>query len=182
MRILGISGAKGSGKSTAASMAAGIVHNSEIASLADPMKKICEDVFQFSQTQLHGSSRHRDKIDPEWGFSPRIALQKLGTEWGRKLHEDTWIRYLCRDIHSRSGLLIIPDIRYDNEARFIRQHRGEIIQLRRNERPWWRPSLSYHTSERGISPVLVDRVIDNRGTSLAELRNQIRNYCELLFL
>ncbi len=179
MKILGISGAKGAGKSTVAGMIAGLVPGARVVSLADPLKEICGQVFGFTQTQLYGPSKFRDEVDPEWGFAPRAALQPLGTEWGRGLHEDVWIRYLVRNAPAE-GLLIIPDIRYENEARYVREKGGHILKLRRNEYPWWRPKWTLHASERGISNRGV-YVIDNRDMSLPQLRNTAKKYCELFY-
>jgi hypothetical protein len=74
--------------------------------LADPMKRFCKEVFQFSDEQLYGNDRDQpDKryLQKCWvdgiGFenkkylTPRYALQTLGTEWGRDCYNDIWIDY-----------------------------------------------------------------------------------------
>ena len=90
-------------------------------------------------------------------LSPRIALQKLGTEWGRQaLYKDVWIDYNHRtvkkllqydgrlDVHydytSFNGLVVveaspnylgvvIPDVRFENELEFILEHKGKTIKV-----------------------------------------------------
>jgi len=80
--------------------------------LADPMKRFCKEVFNFSDEQLYGG--YRDAPDlrfirrmrregcedtevmvPEY-LTPRYALQTLGTEWGRDCYQNVWIEYGVR--------------------------------------------------------------------------------------
>ena len=74
--------------------------------LADPLKRFCKEVFDFSDEQLYGNERDlpdtrylRIKIHPPVDevvadvnyLTPRYALQTLGTEWGRNCYNDIWI-------------------------------------------------------------------------------------------
>jgi hypothetical protein len=113
--IIGICGQAGSGKDTAADFFvkhAGFVK----VAFADPMKRICQDVFDFTDEQLWGPSECRNAPDPRYirnaGFldengdpaseflTPRFALQQLGSEWGRNCYQDTWVRYALR-VHEK---------------------------------------------------------------------------------
>lgn len=114
--ILGISGLSGSGKDTTADL---LVKNHGFVkvSLADPLKRICRDVFNFTDEQLWGPSEKRNEIDERYNrgtitlrsreegvpdevypqyLSPRYALQQLGTEWGRNCYDNVWIDYALR--------------------------------------------------------------------------------------
>lgn len=56
-------------------------------------------------------------------FSPRIALQTLGTEWGRAVEPDMWVRKAIRD----AQLLIRPDKVWgcgENRYWYDAKHRG----------------------------------------------------------
>lgn len=81
--------------------------------LADPMKRFCAEVFDFSHDQLHGNDRdkpdlryprpaYREGSDPDTEvmvtpyLTPRYALQTLGTEWGRDCFPNVWINYAIR--------------------------------------------------------------------------------------
>jgi hypothetical protein len=165
--IIGITGAKNSGKSTFAEMLA--KHSGmRVVSLADPMKLVCRELLGFTDTQLWGSSRFRDEVDPQWGFSPRRALELLGTEWGRKLDPDLWVKLVAQE-----GDVIIPDVRFDNEAKYC----DKVVRLRRNM-PSRIKRLFGHASTRGISDKYVSWEIDNSEMTLKELDDQ----AHLLFL
>lgn len=175
--IIGITGAKNSGKSTFASYLMQSIPDAAAYSLADPMKAVCQMVFGFSSDQLYGPSSKRDAIDPKWGFAPRKALQTLGTEWGRALHEDIWIRHLCENTGKRT--IIIPDIRFDNEAKYVLHNGGYVIYLTRNEYPWYRPRWTLHASERGVHPNLRSWTIDNRKLTLPQLRQHAEGFVDI---
>jgi hypothetical protein len=95
----------GSGKST---VAAAFENNTAFhvlsMGLADPMKRFCRTLFDFSYGQLWGPSENRNAPDaryPRTGcvdgppqLTPRYALQRLGDEWGRTCYEDIWVEYL----------------------------------------------------------------------------------------
>lgn len=75
-----------------------------VVSLADPLKRFCQDVYEFSNLQLWGPSEERNKEDPRYPLptetgkylTPRQALQTLGTEWARSNYSDTWVDYALR--------------------------------------------------------------------------------------
>jgi hypothetical protein len=120
--IVGITGLAGSGKDTLADILVS-KHGYVRVSLADPLKRICKEVFDFSDDQLWGPSQRRNEPDTRYPrehslhgdkclccgqqhdymhefktcyLTPRYALQTMGTEWGRNCHGDTWVRYAMR--------------------------------------------------------------------------------------
>lgn len=60
--IIGLCGIAGSGKSFIADIIQK-KYNYQVIALADPIKRICQDVFGFSYTQLWGPSHERNKPD-----------------------------------------------------------------------------------------------------------------------
>lgn len=116
--IIGVSGNAGSGKDTIADYLVER-HGFKKVAFADPMKRFCKEVFDFSDEQLWGASEKRNAPDPRYPWrelvhcdeyhahhdpecitlqylSPRHALQTLGTEWGRACYEDVWVDYALR--------------------------------------------------------------------------------------
>jgi hypothetical protein len=109
------------------------------------------------------------------GKTPRYALQTLGTEWGRKLiGNDIWVAAAHRAIQEklrRHGMLVVlDDVRFDNEANVIHDLGGMVVRIKR-------PGYEYstvHASERGVSPELVDETIEAEG--LAQLRERVEKF------
>jgi hypothetical protein len=98
--IVGLMGQAGSGKDTAADHLTRN-HGFIKIGLADPLKRICREVYDFSELQLWGPSDERNKPDLRYPtgrghLTPRTALQLLGTEWGRACYENTWVDYCIR--------------------------------------------------------------------------------------
>jgi hypothetical protein len=143
MIIVGLCGLAGSGKDTAADH---LVLNRSFAkvSFADPLKRICRDVFGFDDRQLWGPSssrnepdrryRRRPDLDPnvvadgELGpefLSPRFALQTLGTEWGRRCYPPIWVEYALR---------IAEKLRQNGEARYTARRGLYYVEDRRERR------------------------------------------------
>lgn len=91
--------------------------------------------------------------------SPRIALQTLGTEWGRRLTPDLWadatLRLIEESDHER---WVITDMRFPNEREAIRVVGGHAIRLTRGERQ------SDHVSETALDGATFDHTINNLGT------------------
>ena len=78
-------------------------HSFVRVALADPLKRICQDAFEFSDEQLWGPSAARNAPDLRFPrpsepsfLTPRYALQQLGTEWGRECYYNVWIEYGLR--------------------------------------------------------------------------------------
>jgi hypothetical protein len=100
-------------------------------SFADSLKRCCQEVFGFSAVQLHGSSK--ETIDPYWGFSPRWALQTIGTELFREqIDPDIWVKSVLRRIErAPEQNWVISDVRFPNEAEAIQAMGGFVVRVDR---------------------------------------------------
>jgi hypothetical protein len=88
-------------------------------------------------------------------ISPRVAYQLLGTEFGRMYDEKFWINQI--DISFPNT--VITDVRFDNEAKFIKDNGGKIILI---ENPFVEENdTSKHASEAGVDRRYIDAVIVN---------------------
>lgn len=156
MRLIGIAGKARSGKDTAAKYLLNkLGGNWSTASFADPMKAMLNAI------DVDTSDEAKDLPSNQYGVSTRHMLQTLGTEWGRDgIGSNFWI-----DVFARSNAgqcVIVPDVRFENEAELIRKH-GFLIHME------GRGGIEGgHISERKLQYDDRDIYIDNRG-SLSEL-------------
>jgi len=153
-RIIGIAGRAGAGKNTVAEMIPG----ASVFGFADPLYEGLAAMLGVPEDMLR--SRRTKETPLKWlGKSPRELMQTLGTEWGRGMvAQDIWLRLAKRRIETYGGTIVFSDVRFDNEAEWIRNQGGEVWLVERDQE-----MHHTHSSEAGISPHLIDRVIDNRG-------------------
>ncbi len=155
--LLAFSGYKQSGKDTAANFLMEAYDFKKIA-FATPLKITCAATFRFSYEQLY-DDKLKEEIDPRWGFSPRQALQKVGTE----LFRDNLPKYLpvgegeiwkksfeiwLKELLSRNpkAKVAIVDCRYPDEAHFLRNLGFSIVRIKKEGQD----SSDGHCSETSI--------------------------------
>lgn len=182
MRIIGLSGYSRVGKSTIASILQ-TDHGFERYALADPIREAL-----YTLNPIVGSPiGHRLRDIVEWngwddakrhgvyGAEVRGLLQRFGTEVGRnQWGQDYWIDRLFTRIedelaaglsweeaHHRTetALVVVPDVRFANEARAILAYGGEVWKIRR---PGVGP-VNGHSSDAGIPDDLVTMHMTNNG-------------------
>lgn len=180
--IIGLSGKAGAGKDTVAGFLVWN-HQFESIALADPMKKFCKEMFGFSREQLWGPSSARNAVDPRYGISPREALQKLGTEWGRACYENVWVDYAMKQAQFRlhsiacSGV-VITDVRFKNEYDAIKKAGGRVWRIIRPS-SGLEGAAAAHASENDLTDDMeYDKVIDNTGESLEALAKTVKDTIE----
>ena len=169
MRIIGIAGAARTGKSTAA-MHLIDSHGFAEYAFAQPIKEMLRAGFGLTDEQLFGAKK--EEIIPWLGVSPRRLAQTLGTEWGRQLvADDVWLRLAWQWLGALPRYTpgaVFSDVRFENEAAFIRHHGGTVVHLVRDDAP----SVEAHASESGVRPGFRDYQIRNDG-SVAELHAKL---------
>lgn len=130
MRIIGLMGAAGSGKSTAATYLL-TRYGATIYSLAGPLKELVKRAFELSHEQVWGTQAEKEAVDPRYNVSPRWLLQRIGTEGCRAvLGKDVWTDALIGKIEDDQPVVaVIEDVRFVNEAERILDAGGEVWRL-----------------------------------------------------
>lgn len=116
----------------------------------------------------------------------RHRLQQIGTEEGRDVFgEDVWCNAAEAWLHNINksnniNKFVIADIRFDNEAKWIKNHGGIVIKIESNRsRSGMDDQAKKHSSEAGLSDHLVDYVVINdEGTDVSSLQWQINTILE----
>jgi len=141
-KILGIAGPAQIGKDTAADLIIkkyGFVK----ASFADPIKEMLMKGLGLTFEQMYG--KLKDVVDERYKCTPRHLMQTLGTEWGRKIiDQNLWVRALEDKIANSSDFYVIPDVRFESEADFVRKY-GVLLHITGKSK-----INSKHVSESGI--------------------------------
>lgn len=143
--IIGLCGFAGSGKGTVADILAN-QHYKKL-SFADTLKDVTAVLFDWPRHLLEGDTQEsrdfREKPDPYWSkkfgkdFTPRSALQKMGTEAGRDVfHKNLWVHTTEKQI-KKYPRVVIADVRFPNEVDFIREQGGYLVRVRRGPEPEW---------------------------------------------
>lgn len=200
--IIGVIGFISSGKDTVGNIlcAQGWKRDSFARSLKDAVAII----FGWDRTKLEGATKEdrewREVVDPYWTkvlgktMSPRIALQLMGTEAGRRVFgEGIWTASTIRRIQNDpEHNYVITDVRFNNEIEALRETGAWLIRVHRGPEPkYWSDALMWnmfdkkegkempqilkdtHQSEWDwIGSHDIDYQIDNNGT-LQQLESKI---------
>lgn len=160
VKLVGLTGAAGCGKDELANGLAGVFHI-DIHHMAGPLKRGLEVMFGLSPS-IWDDRVKKEEILPLLGVSPRYLAQTLGTEWGRDLvHPQIWV-LIAELILVRKGALIVPDVRFENEAKWIWDQGGILIHI---ERPGQEIiKENGHSSEAGFDDKYITDRIVNDGT------------------
>ena len=146
--IVGLVGFIGAGKGTVADLLVER-HNFFKESFANSLKDACSVVFGWDRQMLEGNTPEsrawREQPDKWWSeklnkeFSPRLALQLMGTEAGRDVfHPDLWVHTVMRRCENAPwNNYVIADVRFPNEINAIVKSGGKVIRVRRGDEPEW---------------------------------------------
>ena len=170
--LIGLAGLARSGKTTAA-MHLASTHNFQTYAFADPLREGLMTLFNLTTRDF--DDEHKEQPVDWVGHSARELMQSLGTEWGRnQIHPDVWVWLaeqnleLLGQINDTTSGFVISDLRFENEATFVREKGGLVIHLLRADAP----NVNPHISESGISIHDNDLVLHN-DASIEDMTGQL---------
>jgi hypothetical protein len=110
-----------------------------------------------------------DVFGQMWAITGRQFLQYYGTEAHRKVFgTDFWVDALLpwgtdwiKNFGDGCDIAAIPDVRFDNEAKRVKDLGGFIIKMERSQNL---TSEGSHASESGVEEQYINYVINNDGT------------------
>lgn len=171
--IIGITGAAQCGKDT---LALAIRDNArgrgrqlcEVRHFADALRDVVEAVFGCR----YETAQEKAFVDAWWHLriggsslfegqlvNGRAILQRVGTELFReRVHPDIWLFAMERRVKTNEHL-VIADVRFDNEAKWVQDQGGFVAHLTRAapiERAALTATEQAHASEAGVSHRYVD--------------------------
>ncbi len=180
MKVIALTGPKGSGKDTVADIICNNFQNVTRVAFADPIKKVAQHIFLLNNDNNEEYDRlKRSSIDISGGrlettwkhVEGRHVVREIGMLM-RSYDSSQFTKYVSDAINKARGvsdIFVVTDLRFDNEYIMLKEYGAKIIKI-------MRPDYHYdgHITERGFNDYLVNCVINNNG-SLQELEEQVMN-------
>ena len=165
LKIIALTGPKGSGKDTVARLIAQQYENVITIAFADPIKEVIQDLFDLDKSNIgHYDDFKRTTLRynlpgySELGVSARHVVREIGMLM-RSYDDKQFTDYVCDAILTQpEKIWIVTDLRFDNEYMKLKQLGAKIINIKR-------PNYEYdgHITERGFNESLVDYQLMNDG-------------------
>ena len=154
--IIGLAGQARAGKDTVADML--VRRGFTKMAPADPIYDAMLTMFGMTREFIEA---HKEEPVGPGGKSPRFLLQTLGTEWGRDTVSKTlWLDILMGRAMACGGDVVVPAVRFENEAAAIREMGGHVVRVVRPDAP----AVRQHASETGVPDELVSWELHNDST------------------
>lgn len=155
---------------------------------ADPLKEMAINLFDLNPINIYGTNDQKNEsTDLSWEDMPdntsnkegrmtyREFLEHFGTKVIRKIKNNAWSEYtLKRIVLEQSEIAIVPDVRFPNEVKAIKENGGIVIRLTRDVFNSDSESECALDSEK-FSWSNFDIVIDNHNMTLEVLCNELKN-------
>lgn len=184
-RLIGICGKPNAGKDTVAD-----ILSNELSLIkygpSFPLKETAAKMFDVPVSSFYDKDK-KEEVVPFWDMSPRKMAQLVGRECTRDIFggdfwmrhvELKWTRITEEDLNDQG--MVLPDIRYPEDAQWVLSRGGMILKVVRSDRPLI--VEEQHQAENQVLPdEWITRVVENNGTldDLAEtvllLARYIRN-------
>ena len=192
--IIGICGLIGSGKDTIADH---LVKDHKFVkiSFADKLKDTVATLFEWDRDLLDGKTEQsrlwREQEDHFWSkelkkkVTPRYVLQVFGTECMRDgFYDGIWVSMLKKKVTENPDInWVIPDVRFENEVKVLKEIGGEVWWVKRGQLPMWfrmyqdigQKPKDVHASEWQWANAKFDKVFENDSTINA-LKSRVQDH------
>jgi len=167
--LIGVVGFIGSGKGTVGEFLID-KHGFVQDSFAKALKDAAAVIFGWDREMLEGATKEarfqREQRDRFWSekldikdFTPRLALQLLGTESSREIFGDKiWVAGVeKRWLDAEKPDTVITDCRFPNEIELIRDLGGCVVRVSRGPDPLWYQDMLFYN--KGMCDEADDRMI-----------------------
>lgn len=155
---------------------------------ADPLKEMSVDLFGLNAGNIYGTNDQKnEKTTIKWEDMPqntdnkqgymtyREFLEHFGTKIIRKIKYDAWSEYTIKKVMvEQSEIAIVPDVRFPNEIKAIKDNGGIVVRLTRNVFDSDSESESSLDSQ-NFCWSNFDIVIDNHNMTLDVLCEELKN-------
>lgn len=175
--VVALAGRARVGKDSAADVLYRAIPHSYRYSFADPIRAMLNAGFGIDMNDPEWIASKEDPIPWLADRSPRQLMQTLGTEWGRELvHPDVWLMAATARLRP-SDTMIVSDVRFDNEATWVRAQGGCLVHVHRTNAPRIAGEARGHASEGGVAVEDGDWILYNDGT-LRDLQLALRHWVD----
>lgn len=180
--FVGVGHYKRTGKDTFANMLLNALReygvNTVKRSFAWKLKDICHQLYGWAELRepefydTPEGEKLREVVLPKIGLSPRQVWIKFGTDAVRNnVYHGTWLDYLLYSDHG-ADVVIVPDVRFQNEFDAISGHGGYTIKV---VRPGFVPAVDNEPDCQLIFETRWDAIIGATG-SLDDLKDYARSF------
>lgn len=158
----------------------------KLYSFADHLKWICVKLFNIPHECVWGTDEQKNQLQEHlvWenmapvsrlhGEGPMTArefMQFFGTDICRSMYEPIWVNSCINKIQQeQSGLAIIADVRFPNEAKAIEQAGGRLVRLTR------KVFEDSHSSEVALDDYPFTDYIENSNESIDSLTVKVKKF------
>jgi len=178
MKLIGLCGKKQSGKDTAFSQAADILrreYGKKVGrvAFADPLK---QEVSVITGFRVEFIEEHKQDF--------RTLLQVWGTDFRRHFNgSDYWLNKMDKIVANSTShydMLFITDVRFKNEADFVRDRGGQLVRVERRDPRLYPGNVDAHVTEKDLDDYSEFDYVLNNDKTKEELNTSLVTMMETL--